>query len=74
MVRMRRFTHPVKIMSCKMSIKHYFANIRIAEIFALGKSADILQNICLNEHFQNLKKSYMRFFLSLRRITFRQFL
>ena len=24
-----------------MSIKHYFANMRIAEKFALGKSADI---------------------------------
>ena len=35
-----------------MSIKHYFANMRIAEKFALGKSADISQNVWL---FQNQK-------------------
>ena len=43
-----------------MSIKHYFANMRIAGKFALGKSADISQNV------QNLKKIYMGFFLFLR--------
>ena len=44
--------------------KHYFANMRIAEKVALGKSADITQNVRLNELFQNSKKSYMGFFLS----------
>ena len=38
-----------------MSINHYFANMRIAEKFALGKSADISQNVHLDELFQNLK-------------------
>ena len=33
--------------------------------FAIGKSSDILQNVRLDGLFQNLKKSYMRFFLSL---------
>jgi len=40
-----------------MSIKHYFANMRIAKKFALGKSADISQNVRLDELIQNLKKS-----------------
>ena len=38
--------------------------MRIAEKVALGKSADITQNVRLNELFQNSKKSYMVFFLS----------
>ena len=29
-----------------MSIKHHFAIMRIAEKFALGKSADIPQDVC----------------------------
>ena len=49
-----------------MSIKHYFANMRVAEKFAKGKSANVLQNVRLDGLFQNLKKSYMRFFLSFR--------
>ena len=40
-----------------MSIKHFFANMQIAEKFALRKSADISQNVCLDELFVNLKKS-----------------
>jgi len=48
-----------------MSIKHYFANKQITEKFALGKSADISQNVRL-ELFQNLKKSYMGLFLTLK--------
>ena len=40
-----------------MSIKHYFANMRIAKKFTLGKSADISQNVRLDELIQNLKKS-----------------
>ena len=31
-----------------------------------GKSADISQNVCLGELFQNLKTSYMEFVFSLR--------
>ena len=48
-----------------MSIKHYFANMRIAGKFAIGKSADISQNVNLDGLFQNLKKLLGIFFLSL---------
>ena len=48
-----------------MSIKHYFANMRIAGKFAIGKSADISQNVHLDGLFQNLKKLLGIFFLSL---------
>ena len=36
-----------------MSTKHYFANMKNAGKFALGKSS---QNVHLDELFQNLKK------------------
>ena len=39
-----------------MSIKQCFANRRIAEKFASGKSADISQNVRFDELSQNLKK------------------
>ena len=39
-----------------MSKKQYFGNMRIAEKFSKGKSADISQNVHLDELFQNLKK------------------
>jgi len=42
-----------------MSTKQYFANMRIAEEFALGKSANISQNVRLDELFQNLKKAWI---------------
>ena len=45
-----------------MSIKHYFANMRIAGKFAIGKSADISQNVHLDGLFQNLKKLLGIFF------------
>ena len=41
-----------------MSIKHYFANMRIAEKFDSGKSADIWQNVR-----QNPKKKLHGIFL-----------
>ena len=40
--------------------------MQIAEKVAIGKSADISQNVCLGELFQNLKTSYMEFVFSLR--------
>ena len=40
--------------------------MRIPGKFTIEKSADISQNVHLNVLFQNLKKSYMGFFLSLR--------
>jgi len=36
--------------------KTYFANMRIAEKFDSGKSADIWQHVRLDGLFQNLKK------------------
>ena len=38
--------------------------MQIAGKFALGKSADISQNVNLDELFQNLKKIYMEVFIS----------
>ena len=40
--------------------------MRIAEKFALRKSADISQNVRLDGLFENLKISYMGFFLYFR--------
>ena len=38
-----------------MSMKHYFANMRIEENFDSGKNADIWQNVRLDGLFQNPK-------------------
>ena len=49
-----------------MSIKHFFANMQIAEKFAVGRSSVIQQNVRLGEIFPSIKKSYIVFFLSLK--------